>query len=99
MQRPVAPQPTGLRKPPRTAVKVLTDLGVNVTLLEAGPMLNPNKDFKEHMLPYEVDHRGAGEHAELYDGLQQWGYFNAPNGYWNVPGEPYTVALGNEFEW
>jgi choline dehydrogenase-like flavoprotein len=82
-----------------TTVKVLTDLGINVTLLEAGPMLNPNKDFKEHMLPYEVDHRGAGDHAELYYGQQQWGYFNAPNGYWNVPGEPYTTAPDNEFQW
>jgi choline dehydrogenase-like flavoprotein len=82
-----------------TAVKVLTDLGINVTLLEAGPMLNPYKDFKEHMLPYEVDHRGAGDHAEQYYGQQQWGYFNAPNGYWNIPGEPYTTAPGNEFEW
>jgi choline dehydrogenase-like flavoprotein len=82
-----------------TAVKVLTDLGINVTLLEAGPMLNPYKDFKEHMLPYEVDHRGAGDKAELYYGQQQWGYFNAPNGYWNIPGEPYTTAPGNEFEW
>ena len=82
-----------------TAVKVLTDLGINVTLLEAGPMLNPFKDFKEHMLPYEVDHRGAGEKAELYYGQQQWGYFSAPNGYWHVPGEPYTTAPGNEFQW
>jgi len=82
-----------------TAVKVLTDLGINVTLLEAGPMLNPYKDFKEHMLPYEVDHRGAGEKAEQYYGQQQWGYFSAPNGYWNVPGEPYTTAPGNEFQW
>jgi choline dehydrogenase-like flavoprotein len=82
-----------------TAVKVLTDLGINVTLLEAGPMLNPNKDFKEHMLPYEVDHRGAGDHAELYYGEQQWGYFSAPNGYWHVPGEPYTTAPDNDFQW
>ncbi len=82
-----------------TAVKVLTDMGMNVTLLEAGPMLNPFKDFKEHMLPHEVDHRGAGEAAELYFGRQQWGYFSAPNGYWDVPGEPFTVAPGNEFKW
>src|SRR5580700_4960278 len=34
-----------------TAVKVLTDLGIEVALLEAGPMLNPAKDFKEHVLP------------------------------------------------
>jgi choline dehydrogenase-like flavoprotein len=32
-----------------TVVKVFTDLDVNVTLLEAGPMLNPIKDFKEHL--------------------------------------------------
>ena len=82
-----------------TAVKVLTDLGINVTLLEAGPMLNPSKDFKEHVLPYQVDHRGAGEHAEKYFGRQQWGYFEAPNGYWDVPGEPYTVAKDADFRW
>ena len=44
-----------------TVTKVLTDLGVNVTLLEAGPMLNPARDFKEHMWPYQVPHRGSGE--------------------------------------
>jgi choline dehydrogenase-like flavoprotein len=82
-----------------TAVKVLTDLGISVALLEAGPMLNPVKDFKEHVLPYQVDHRGAGPHAEQYFGRQQWGYFNAPNGYWDIEGEPYTVAPENEFRW
>ena len=82
-----------------TAVKVLTDLGINVALLEAGPMLNPARDFKEHVLPYQVDHRGAGPHAEQYFGRQQWGYFNAPNGYWDIEGEPYTVAPDNEFRW
>ena len=61
-----------------TAVKVLTDQGLNVALLEAGPMLNPAKDFKEHVLPYQVDHRGAGPHAEMYFGRQQWGFFSAP---------------------
>ncbi len=82
-----------------TVVKVLTDLGINVTLLEAGPMLNPYKDFKEHVLPYQVDHRGAGEHAEQYFGQQQWGYFAAPNGYWDIPGEPYSIAPDSEFRW
>src|SRR5262245_21028503 len=82
-----------------TTVKVLTDLGVNVALLEAGPMLNPAKDFKEHLLPYQVDHRGAGPHAEQYFGRQQWGYFSAPNGYWDIDGETYTVAKDSEFRW
>ena len=82
-----------------TAVKVLTDAGLNVALLEAGRMLNPAKDFKEHVLPYQVDHRGAGAHAELYFGRQQWNYFAAPIGYWEIPEEPYTVAEGSRWRW
>jgi len=82
-----------------TAVKVLTDRGLNVALLEAGPMLNPARDFKEHITPWQVDHRGAGLHAEMYFGRQQWGYFAAPNGYWEIPGEPYTVAEGSQWRW
>ena len=84
-----------------TTVKVLTDMGINVTLIEAGPMLNPQKDFKEHMWPWEVDHRGVGPHAENYFGkdIYPFGYFLAPNGYWNIPGEPFTVAPDCEFRW
>ncbi len=83
-----------------TAVKVLTDRGLNVALLEAGPMLHPGKDFKEHVLPWEVDHRGAGAHAEMYFGRTHWfGYWQAPNGFWEIPGEPYTVAPGSQFRW
>src|ERR1700685_1168287 len=82
-----------------TAVKVLTDAGIRVALLESGPMLTPEKDFKEHVWPYQVDHRGAGPHADMYFGRQQWGYFSAPNGYWDVPGEPYTVAPGEQWKW
>src|SRR5262249_20187058 len=83
-----------------TAVKVLTDLGLTVALIEAGPMLNPAKDFKEHVLPYQVDNRGAGAHAEMYFGRSPWfGYFSAPSGYWERPNEPYTVAEGSHWRW
>ncbi|MCW5983509.1 MAG: GMC family oxidoreductase [Bryobacteraceae bacterium] len=82
-----------------TVTKVLADLGVSVTLLEAGRMLDPAKDYKEHAWPHSVDHRGAGPGGEFYDGRQQWGYFSAPNGYWHIDGEPYTVADGSEFLW
>ena len=40
-----------------TATKVLTDMGISVALLEAGGMINPAKDFKEHMWPWQVPHR------------------------------------------
>ena len=84
-----------------TAVKVLTDLGMKVTLLEAGPMLDPSKDFKEHMWPWEVDHRGAGPKGQKYfnDEFYPFGYFLAPNGYRDIPGEPFTVAEGSTFRW
>ena len=84
-----------------TVTKVLTDLGVSVALLEAGPMLNPAKDFKEHMWPYQVNHRGVGEAAEGYFGRGRWGfgYFAATSGGWQLDGEPYTVAPGSNFRW
>src|SRR5260370_11830691 len=83
-----------------TMVKVLTDLGVNVALIEAGPMLNPAKDYKEHMWPSQLDHRGAEEGGATYFGKgKAFGYFLAPNGYWQIVGEPYTVAPVNQFNW
>ncbi len=82
-----------------TMVKVLTDLGIQVALLEAGPMLNPAKDFKEHMWPHQVDHRGAGEGGAAYFGRQSWNYFSAVRGDWDIEGEPYSVAPGSNFRW
>ena len=36
------------------AAKILTEGGLNVALLEAGPPLNPEKDFKMMTWPYEL---------------------------------------------
>jgi len=82
-----------------TVVHSLTQRGIKVLLLEAGGPLNPAKDFKEHMMPWQVPHRGAGEDGRYYFGGMKFGYFEAPNGYWDIPGEPYTVAPGNQFTW
>jgi choline dehydrogenase-like flavoprotein len=83
-----------------TMVQVLTQLGVNVALIEAGPMLNPAKDFKEHKWPYNYDHRG-GLDGGIYDTSkhQPFSFWSAPNGYWSIEGEPYTVARGSDFRW
>ncbi len=82
-----------------TMVQVLTGLGIQVTLLEAGSMLEPVRDFKEHMWPYEVEHRGAGQGGAHYFGRQPWNYFWTPNAFWDIEGEPYTVAQGSQFRW
>ena len=80
-----------------TAAKVLTEGGLSVVMLEAGPRLNPEKDFKEHVWPYELSHRGVGVAGR---GKGQFNdEFLAPNGFWDIEGEPYTTAPGTNFRW
>ena len=79
-----------------TAAKILTEGGLNVVMLEAGPALNPERDFKEHVWPYQLPHRGAGVGGKATDNFSE---FLAPNGSWEIDGEPYTVASGSRFRW
>jgi len=79
-----------------TAAKVLTEGGVNVVLLEAGPPVTPEKDFKMLMWPYELPHRGVGVGGHA---AENFGEFLAPNGAWDIEGEPYTSAPGSNFQW
>ena len=80
-----------------TAAKVLTAGGLNVVMLEAGPPLNPEKDYKEHVWPYQLPHRGVGIGGKLKHELNH--EFMAPNGAWEIEGEPYTSAPGSRFRW
>jgi choline dehydrogenase-like flavoprotein len=80
-----------------TAAKVLTEGGLNVVMLEAGPLLNPRTDYKEHVWPYQLPHRGADIGGRARHELN--GEFLAPNGFWQIDGEPYTTAPGSTFRW
>jgi len=80
-----------------TAAKVLTEGGLNVVMLEAGPPIDPDKDYKEHVWPYELPHRGVGVGAQLRGALND--EFMAPNGAWSIEGEPYVSAPGSTFRW
>jgi choline dehydrogenase-like flavoprotein len=79
------------------AAKVLTEGGVSVVMLEAGPPLNPAKDFKEHLWPYDLPHRGGGVGGKLRG--EEDDEFMAPNGAWEIEGEPYVSAPGSTFRW
>ena len=80
-----------------TAAKVLTEGGLSVVMLEAGPALDPNRDFKEHVWPYQLAHRGADVGGRARHELNS--EFMAPNGFWEIEGEPYTTAPGTQFRW
>ena len=79
------------------AAKILTEGGLNVVMLEAGPDLNPEKDYKEHVWPYQLPHRGIGVGGKLRGMLNT--EFMAPNGAWDIEGEPYVSAPGSTFRW
>lgn len=81
-----------------TAAKVLTEGGANVILLEAGPNLNPYKDFKQGIWPYQLAHRGAGVGGEYYT-TPLITEFTAPDTFFRRKGEPYTVAPDSQFGW
>jgi choline dehydrogenase-like flavoprotein len=78
------------------AAKILTEGGLNVAMLEAGPPLNPEKDFRMFTWPYELPHRGAGVGGFASKNFSE---FLAPNGAWTIEGEPYTSAPGANFQW
>lgn len=78
------------------AVKILTEGRLSVALLEAGPPLNPEKDFKMFWWPYDSPHRGVGVGGKA---AENFGEFLAPNGAWEIKGEPYISAPGANFQW
>jgi choline dehydrogenase-like flavoprotein len=78
------------------AAKVLTEGGLMVALLEAGGPVDPEKDFKMFMWPYDLPHRGVGVGGRA---AADFGEFLAPNGAWHIEGEPYTSAPGANFHW
>ncbi|MES3016329.1 MAG: GMC family oxidoreductase [Bacteroidota bacterium] len=76
------------------AAKVLTEAGLKVALLEAGPDYDPANPEQQTQLkwPYESPRRGANTHRPFGD-------FDAAYGGWEIEGEPYTKAKGTEFDW
>ncbi len=78
------------------AAKILTEGGLSVVMLEAGPQVYPEKDYKMFMWPYELSHRGVGVGGRAAADFSE---FLAPNGSWKISGEPYTSAPGSNFQW
>jgi choline dehydrogenase-like flavoprotein len=83
-----------------TAAKVLVEAGLNVAMLEAGPLRKHMVDFAYHdPFPYEDPYRG--DKSEAPSDAMRKKYVFGPNAYapWPNPDEPYTTTKENPYEW
>ena len=76
------------------ATKILSEAGMKVALIEAGPFFDPKdpKTMTQMKWPWESPRRGASSTRAFGDYDMSWGD-------WEVEGEPYTQANGTDFMW
>src|SRR5690554_3352555 len=76
------------------ASKVLSDAGLKVALLEAGPDFDSTNPAHRTQLrwPWESPRRGAGS-------TRAFGDFDMALGGWSIADEPYTQKDGTDFRW
>lgn len=76
------------------ATKILTEAGLKVALIEAGPDYDPANPAQQTQLkwPYDSPRRGANTIRDI-------GEFTASYGGWTIEGEPYTKNKDTEFQW
>ena len=76
------------------AAHILTLAGAKVCMLEAGANYDLGKQSDMFKWNYNAPHRAAGTKEKPF------GHYDATLvGGWQVPGEPYTTAPGQEFMW
>jgi choline dehydrogenase-like flavoprotein len=75
------------------AAYVLANAGLNVCLLEAGFMYDPDKNITQLKNPWDSPRRGASTK------LRPFGDFDACYGGWSLDGEPFTKAEGTQWDW
>lgn len=76
------------------ATKILSEAGLDVAVVEAGPYFDPADPEQRTQLkwPWESPRRGAGT-------VRPFGDFDSAYGGWDIDGEPYTTVGDTKFEW
>ncbi len=76
------------------ATKILSEAGLKVAVVEAGPFFDPAdpEQMTQMKWPYESPRRGANT-------TRPFGDFDSAYGGWDIEGEPYTNEKGSEFSW
>lgn len=77
------------------SAKILSEAGLSVAVLEAGPYFDPAQNqFRSQLRqPWESPRRGAST------SFRHFGEFDAAYGGWSVDGEPYTQKGDSDFAW
>lgn len=75
------------------AAYVLTQAGARVVMLEAGREWYSTRNSNMLRWVYQSPRRGASTRERPF------GEFDACDGGWEIPGEPYTTAPGTRFDW
>lgn len=79
------------------AAKELTEKGLDILVLDAGPMPVPGRDFAQHRWPYEMPLRGFGGSGMF--GRRTRMPNQLPLAWTDNPDHPYTTAPGKPFRW
>ncbi|SHH03357.1 GMC family oxidoreductase [Flagellimonas flava] len=76
------------------ATKILSEAGLKVAVVEAGPFFDPADPEQMTQLkwPYESPRRGAST-------VRPFGDFDSAYGGWEIEGEPYTNGEDTDFKW
>ncbi len=76
------------------ATKILSEAGLKVALIEAGPYFDPKDPVTMTQMkwPYDSPRRGASV-------TRAFGEYDMSWGDWKVDGEPYTQKEGTDFMW
>jgi choline dehydrogenase-like flavoprotein len=79
------------------AIHTLCNAGLKVCAINAGRRLNPQKDFRNHRMPYDMRFRGFGDPKKQ---AQSYGYMDNEytEGIWEHE-ITYTTAPGTEWMW
>jgi choline dehydrogenase-like flavoprotein len=80
-----------------TTAYVLAGMGLKVLMLEAGRMIDPQKDMTPHAWPWEYRFRGRGKPGQ-FDGLWKIGEATS-HLYTNPRIDPYAEAPDMPFHW
>ncbi len=77
------------------ATKILSEAGLNIAVVEAGPYFDPADPKTRTQLKWEFESPRRGASTRF----RPFGDFDMAYGGWDIEGQPYTAAEGTEFHW